>query len=82
MKNDEAARQSRSDTNHVAVSLSAASVLIVALEQAMARGENPAAHWLWLRAPEGLRQRFADGYITAEDFWAGLRRWLEFEAAA
>lgn len=54
-------------------------VLLGELERAEAFGENPAASRLWLRAPWGLRRQYADGYITAADFWAGLARWLEFE---
>ena len=54
-------------------------VLLAELERAEAFGENPGATRLWLSAPWGLRRRYADGYITAEDFWQGLRQWLEFE---
>jgi hypothetical protein len=49
------------------------------LAKAAARGENPSASRVWTRAPWGLRRRFADGYITADEFYDALRRWLEFE---
>jgi hypothetical protein len=50
--------------------------LLAELDRADAFDENPAAHPLWLRAPWGLRRRYADGYIDRGEFWRALRRWL------
>jgi len=56
-----------------------ARVALFELGRAQAFGRNPACSPLWLQAPWGLRQRYADGRIDAEEFWRALRQWLEFE---
>ena len=53
-----------------------APALLAELERARTFGVNPSASALWIVAPPELRRQFADGYISAETFWAALARWL------
>lgn len=54
--------------------------LLAELRRARALGHDPAASALWLRAPWGLRRRYANGELGRDDFYRALTRWLEFKA--
>lgn len=67
----------------LALSLSvAAEALLREIDREEALGHAPDASRLWLRAPMRRRRAYIDCRIDSEEFWRGLRQWLEFEAAA
>jgi hypothetical protein len=83
MRNDEEARQSLSDTDHLALRISdAAEVLLREIDREEALGHDPATSRLWLRAPMRRRRDYIDCRVDDREFWRGLRQWLEFERRA